>query len=223
MIAILALVLVLWGGDLFSHTDASELSFSYRAQGPSDEYDQVLTITNNGFGAVAPRLKITPLDSASRPISGLKVTSAFGSTRGTQVIPAFYEDFDILKFEGERADEVWDVQVEIAELEQVDHPDLPEGGVVVERYLNEGKPSKEFDDPFDAVELRNPNEDAVPVKLAMIAWQEKKKEQPQQFEWVITNGATVTVPGGGRELVELGPDTAGISYVTVNVFMSTTS
>lgn len=223
MIALFALVLVLWGGDLFTHTNASEISFSYRAQGAEDEYDQVLTISNNGWGAVAPKLKITPLDSAGVPIAGLEVTSAFGSTRGEQVIPAYYEDFDILKFDGERAGEVRDVRVEIAQLEQVDHPDMPEGGVVVEQYLNEGKPSKEFEEPFDSVELRNPNEDPVPVKLAMIAWQKKRKDKPQQFEWVITNGETVTVPGGGRELVELGPDTAGISYVTVNVFTSTTT
>jgi hypothetical protein len=218
-----ALVLVLWGGDWFTYTNASELSFEYTAIGAQDEYDQVLTITNDGLGAVAPTLRITPLDAGGRPIAGLEVTSAFGSTRGTMIVPAFYEDWDILKFDGERADEVRDVLVEVERLEQVDYPDTPEGGVSVERHLNEGKPAEDFDDPFDAVELRNPNEEAETVKLALFAWRAKRGDAPQQFEWVITNGAPVTVPGKGRTLVELGPDTAGIRGVTVNAFRSTTS
>jgi hypothetical protein len=111
----------------------------------------------------------------------------------------------------------------VEKLEQVDYPDMPEGGVIVERYLNEGKPSKDFDDPFDSVELRDPNEEDETVKLALFAWRAKQGDAPQQFEWVITNGAQVIVPGGGRKLVELGPDTAGISQVTVNAFRSTTS
>jgi hypothetical protein len=220
---VFALIVVLWGGDWFTHTSASELRFQYTAIGADDEYDQVLTIDNDGLGAVAPKLKITPLDGGGRPIEGLKVTSAFGSTRGTMIIPAYYKDWDILKFEGEGAEDVRDVQVEVEKLEQVDYPDMPEGGVIVERFLNEGKPSKDFDDPFDSVELRNPNEEDETVKLALFAWRKKQGDAPQQFEWVITNGAPVTVPGGGRKLVELGPDTAGISQVTVNAFRSTTS
>ena len=125
MIALFVLALVLFGGDWFISTTPDEVTFSYQRIGTGDEYDQVLTIKNDGFGAVAPKLKITPLDSANQPISGVKVTSAFGSVRGTQVVPPFFTEYDILKFEGERADEVWDVKVEIDDLKQVDHPRCP--------------------------------------------------------------------------------------------------
>ncbi|MBE2315526.1 hypothetical protein DVA67_006035 [Solirubrobacter sp. CPCC 204708] len=224
MLTIVILGLALFGAPgWLTHTTAEELSFSYQAIGEEDEFDQVLTIKNDGLGAVAPKLKITPLDSTSQPISGLKVTSAFGSTNGTMIIPSFFEDFDILKFEGARADEVYDVRVEVVELKQVDYPDMPEGGVVIEQYLNEGKPSKEFDDPFDALELHNPNDDDLTIKIALIAWQEKEGDAPQQFDWVITSGPAVTVPANSRKTLRLGQDTAGIRYVTAWPFQSTTS
>jgi len=221
VIALFVLALVLFGGDWFISTTPDEVTFSYQRIGTGDEYDQVLTIKNDGFGAVAPKLKITPLDSANQPISGVKVTSAFGSVRGTQVVPPFFTEYDILKFEGERADEVWDVKVEIDDLKQVDHPQMPEGGVVVKRYLNEGKPANEFEDPFDAIELHNPNPDDITVEIALMAWKDAKQGEPQQFEWVITTGAPVTVPGEGNTTVQLGPDTAGISYVTVQTYSAT--
>ena len=56
----------------------------------------------------------------------MTVTSAFGSDRGEQVIPPFFTDYDLLKFEGERANEVRDVRVEIRDLDQVDYPEMEE-------------------------------------------------------------------------------------------------
>ena len=223
MIALFVLVLVLFGGDWFISTTPEEVTFSYQRLGDGDDYDQVLTIKNDGFGAVAPTLEITPLDIRGEPIDGVKVTSALGSTRGAQVIPPFFEEYDILKFEGERADEVYDVKVKIGDLEQVDHPSMPEGGVIAERYFNEGKPANEFEEPFDEIELRNPNPDDVTVDIALIAWQDPPKDEnaPHQFEWAITAGAPVTVPAKSRKRVKLGPDTAGIAYVTVLTFSTT--
>ena len=101
------------------------MSFKYTAYG-GDNYDQVLEITSDGFSGVTMDLDITPLDEGGQPISGVTVTSAFGSYRGEQVIPPFFTDYDVLKFEGERASEVRDVRVEIRDLDQVDYPELEE-------------------------------------------------------------------------------------------------
>ena len=54
------------------------------------------------------------------------MTSAFGSYRGEQVIPPFFTDYDVLKFEGDRASLVRDVRVEIRDLDQIDYPEIEE-------------------------------------------------------------------------------------------------
>jgi hypothetical protein len=88
---LLALAVALAGCSLLETTE-SELSFSYRPFGGDDEMDQVLEIVNDGPGAVVPTLEITPLDSASQPIPGLKVTTAYGSERGERVLPPYFAD-----------------------------------------------------------------------------------------------------------------------------------
>ena len=70
MIALFVLALVLFGGDWFISTTPDEMTFSYQRIGTGDEYDQVLTIRTTASAAVAPKLTITPLDTANQPIIG---------------------------------------------------------------------------------------------------------------------------------------------------------
>ena len=84
--------------------------------------------------------------------SGVTVTSAFGSYRGGQVIPPFFTDYDLLKFEGDRANEVRDVRVEIRDLDQIDYPEMEEA-IKYERF-DDGLPVGD-DETFDAIELTN--------------------------------------------------------------------
>jgi hypothetical protein len=210
---VLALVL----GACDARTEDYEVTFRYTAFGGDDEMDQVLEIDNAGATAVVPTLQITPLDDAKRPIAGVKVTSAFGSERGGRVLPPFYTEIDVLKFEGERAGEVRDVRVKIERLEHVDFPEVDEP-VTTERF-DDGRSVESQGDTFDAVELANPNKDAVPVRVVLIGWRAEEDGNPQQADWVIPiSDELVTVPGGRRTMVDLPPDLADNVIVSVKAF-----
>ena len=114
----------------------------------------------------------------------MTVTSAFGSDRGGQVIPPFFTDYDVLKFEGERAREVRDVSVGSSELEQVDYPEHAEDGR--RRALRRrARPSTESTSRSTRSSCTNPNDDAVAVEVALMSWDEPPEADPQQFEWAI--------------------------------------
>ena len=200
-------------------TAETDLSFTYTAFGGDEMMDQVLEITNDGPTAVTPKLEITPLDGSDQPIEGLKVTTAYGSERGEHVLPPYFTEYDVLKFEGERAGEVRNVQVEVREMEQVDYPAL-DAEVTAEQFddgrvVPHGK-------TFDSVELTNPNHDDVPVRVALIGWSMPRKGDPQQAEWVIPlSEETVTVPARSRKMLRLPPDLADGIVVSVKTYPAT--
>jgi hypothetical protein len=212
-VALVSVLAVAFAGCTFP-TEESELSFKYTAYG-GDNYDQVLEISSDGFSGVAMDLDITPLDASGAPISGLEVTSAFGSYRKGQVIPPFFTDYDVLKFEGERAGLVRDVRVKIRDLDQIDYPELDEA-VTYQRY-DDGLPVDE-DQTFDAIDLRNGDDDDVAVKIALMSWGERPKSDPQQFEWAIPLDDVYTVPGEGRKMVKLPPELADRHVVTIEAY-----
>ena len=212
-VALLFVLAVMFAGCTFP-TEEDELSFKYTAYG-GDEYDQALEISSDGFSGVLMDLDITPLDEFGHEITGVTVTSAFGSYRKGQVIPPFFTDYDLLKFEGERAHEVRDVRVEIRDLDQVDYPELEEA-LTYQRY-DDGLPVGS-DETFDAIELRNGNDDDVVVKVALMSWGERPEEDPQQFEWAIPLDDTYRVPANGRKMVKLPPELADRNVVTIETY-----
>ncbi len=195
-------------------TEEDELSFKYTAYG-GDNYDQVLEISSDGFSGVLMDLEITPLDEDGQTITGVTVESAFGSDRKEQVIPPFFTDYDLLKFQGERANEVRDVRVEIRDLDQVDYPELDEA-VTYQRY-DDGLPVDD-EQTFDAIELRNGDDDHVAVKIALMAWGERPESDPQQFEWAIPLDDVYTVPANGSKMVKLPPELADRHVVTIESY-----
>jgi hypothetical protein len=215
VLAFLVVALIVFGFP----TSRDEVHFKYTPYGGDDQIDQVLEIENTGLHAIRPTLKITPLDLAGQEIPGLTVTTAFGSDRGQQVIAAEFTDFDILHFEGERANEVRKVRVEITKLKQADYPDMTEG-VSADRF-EAGRKVDQFNAQFDAIQLHNPNDDALAVNVVLIAWARAKKGDPQQFEWAIPIGDPVTVPAHDAKMVPLPGDLADISYVSVKTYSAT--
>jgi len=211
--AVVVALAIAVGGCTFP-TEEDELSFKYTAYG-GDAYDQVLEITSDGFSGVAMDLDITPLDESGRPISGVTVTSAFGSYRKGQVIPPFFTDYDVLKFEGERAHEVRDVKVVIRDLDQIDYPEL-EKPVAYARFDDGLRVGEE--ETFDAIELTNPNDDDLAVKVALMSWGERPDEDPQQFEWAIPLDEVYRVPAKGRKMVKLPPELADQHVVTIETY-----
>jgi hypothetical protein len=200
-------------------TTRDEVHFRYTAMAGEDQIDQVLDIRNDGRHAIRPTLKITPLDAFGQAMPDVTVTTAFGSDRGQQVIAAGFTDYDILHFDGDRAADVRDVRVEIAKLKQADYPEMTRE-VTVDRF-DAGRKVEDFDAQFDAVQLHNPNDDALPIKVVLIAWGAVHKGRAQQFEWAIPIGDPVTVPAHGAKMVPLPSDLADISYVSVKTSSAT--
>jgi hypothetical protein len=214
-VALLVVFALVFAGCTFP-TEESEMSFKYTAYG-GDNYDQVLEITSDGFSGVAMDLDITPLDESGQPISGVTVTSAFGSYRGNQVIPPFFTDYDVLKFEGERATKVRDVDVTVARLEQVDYPTVYRE-VTVERF-DDGRVVRAGDATFDAIELTNTNPNDMPLRIALIGWARAPRGAPQQAEWVIPlSDDLVTVPAKRRKMIRMPPDLADWVIVSVKPY-----
>ena len=216
--ALLALTAALAGCRMeAAPTRAGDLSFEYRAIGGDGYMDQVLEITNHGESAVVPKLEITPLDKAGQPITGLKVTSAFGSERSGRVLPADFTDYDVLKFEGERATKVRDVDVTVARLEEVDYPTVYRE-VTVERF-DDGRVVRAGDATFDAIELTNTNPNDLPLRIALIGWARAPRGAPQQAEWVIPlSDNLVTVPAKKRKMIRMPPDLADWVIVSVKPY-----
>ena len=210
---IVALALAL-GGCTFP-TEEDEMSFKYTAYGGEENYDQVLEIASDGFSGVTMDLDITPLDDAGQPIEGVTVTSAFGSADGGQVIPPFFTDYDLLKFEGDRANEVRDVRVEIRDLDQVDYPEMEEA--IKYARFDDGLRVGD-DETFDAIELTNTNDDALAVKVALMYWGERPESDPQQYEWAIPLDDVYTVPANGRKMVALPPGIADEYVVSIETY-----
>src|SRR3954453_14819361 len=164
VLAFLVVALIVFGFP----TARDEVHFNYTAFGGNDRIDQILDIENDGLHAIRPTLKITPLDASGQEIPGLTVTTAFGSDRGQRVIASEFTDFDIVHFEGDRAGDVRDVRVEIAKLRQARYPDMPEE-VAVDPF-EAGRKVDDFNLPFDAIQLHNPNGDPLPIKVVLIGW-----------------------------------------------------
>ena len=92
--------------------------------------------------------------------------------------------------------------------------------VTVDRFEGGVKVS-DFDQPFDSVQLTNPNGDELSMKVVLIAWRATKKGAPQQFDWSIPIGPPVKVPAHGTKLVKLPSDLADISRVSVKTYSAT--
>jgi hypothetical protein len=200
-------------------TSRDEVTFKYTAFGGKDQIDQVLEIHNDGLHAITTELQITPLDQFGAEVEGVTVKTAFGTEKREHVLPSLYTEGDFLKFEGDRAKDVRDVRVKIIDLDQVKYPEQSEP-VNVEKYDDGGRVDK-FAEEFDSVELSNPNDDDMTVKLVVIAWLEQKGDDPQQFDWAIPLEDPVEVPGKGKKTVPLPEDLTDISYVTVEAVQVT--
>ena len=215
MLALLVVAAILFG----IPTSRDEVTFTYTAFGGEDTIDQVLEVHNDGLHAITTKLQITPLDEFGATLDGVTVKTAFGTEKGEHVLPSLYTEGDFLKFEGERAGEVRKVRVKILDIDQVKYPEQSEP-FTVEKYDDGGRVDK-FAEEFDAVEIANPNDDDMKVKLVVIAWLEQKGDDPQQFDWAIPLEDPVEVPGKGKTMVPLPEDLTDISYVTVDAVQVT--
>ncbi|MGW4898365.1 hypothetical protein ACWEQL_39920 [Kitasatospora sp. NPDC004240] len=179
------------------------LSFGYHALGKQEYIDQTLSINNDGLTSVVPTLAITAVDSAGKDLPDVRVTTAYGSDRGSLIVQP-RGGYDVLAFSGTGAGQVADVRVTVKELVPADLP-AKVSGIEAGPADAAGQPMSKFD-AFDQVILKNPNNTAVSVRVVYLVYDQPKPGSPQQAIEVVPIGGLTTIPAGGTSSVTVTGD-----------------
>jgi hypothetical protein len=175
---------------------AADLSFHYHAKGAQEYIDQTLLVVNEGPDSVVPTLAITPLDSAGNALSGVSVSTAFGSDHGMLVVaPGEAGSYDILAFSGPDKAKVAAVNVVVTKVLRATAPAGAEG-VTVQAADQDGKSISKFD-RFQQVVLKNPNAAAVSARAVYIVYDQPADGASQQAVAVVPIGDLTVIPGNG--------------------------
>lgn len=170
------------GTDTATATPKPSFSFTYTEDGGEGFLDQTLAISNEGDAAAAPDLDIVALDAQGEELPDVEVVTAFGSDAGGQVVPAYTEVIDVLKFKGAQAADVADVEVTVADPGTID-ADLPQANdVKVKRFDISG--SSDNENTLGSVLVTNTYDKPVRVMVAGLEFAPVEDGEPQQFKQV---------------------------------------
>ncbi len=212
--AALPLIALVAAGCGLLDTDASELSFKYHAHGGT-YLDQTVEIVNDGLTPVAPTLQYTPLDAAGLELPDVKVTTVEGSDFGDQVVVPDVKGFDILRFSGGHYRDVRDVRVTVKKVHPVKFPHVNRL-LDVAKLDATGRVVTEYEDPFSAVRVHNPNDKPVRLRIVMMAFEDPPRGYPQQVSDQHELGDLIELAPGETKTVEVG----GSATATVDAYFS---
>ncbi|WP_344076338.1 hypothetical protein [Streptomyces crystallinus] len=186
---------------------SSDLSFSYTGVSSEDEtINQTVSIHNTYRRSVVTLLSFTALDRAHQPMPQVKVTTVFGSDRGTLVSPYGYS-YDILRFSGPGQHEVADVQVKVDKVVAA-APRVVAGEPVTTQALDDaGRDISRFE-RFSKVRLTNPNTWPVYVRVSYLVYDQPPKGQSQQVISATPIGGLTRVPSHGTTTIEVKGEAA---------------
>ena len=153
-----------------------------------------------------PVLELRALDADGNPIDGVEVSTAFGSDRGSLLVPAHSAVLDILRFRGRGVGRVADVEATVSDLTtqagvEVAYPEV--------EYLDDSGAA--VAGPWEAASFRvtNPGEGDYAVGLVGIVWAQPKQGRPQQWQRLVPLADAVDVPAGGRVEIPTKPSARG--------------
>ena len=172
-----------------------------------DGTDQVLTITNHTEASVMPTLAFTARDIWGRELPQVTTQGVNGSHRGTPLLPANGTLTEILRFDGPGHRDVRIVDVQLSEVEEVDHPQLEADVRVVMIDLEQ----KAVLDPADfwGIGIANPNPFGVTVRISLVAFEDRERDYPRQAVDVVTLQHDVDVASQSHEVIWLPEDVRG--------------
>ncbi|WP_101385728.1 hypothetical protein [Streptomyces sp. TLI_146] len=182
---------------------SSDLSFSYTGISSGDDtINQTLEIHNTYRQSVVTLLSFTALDRAHQPMPKVKVSTVYGSDRGTLVSPYGY-GMDILRFSGPGEHEVADVQVRVDKVVAA-APQVVAGAepVTTQALDAAGREISRFE-RFSRVRLTNPNAWPVYVRVAYLVYDQPPEGQSQQVVSVTPIGGLTRVPSHGSTTIEV--------------------
>jgi hypothetical protein len=169
--------------------------------------DQVLTIENHTDVSVLPTLAFTALDAYGRELPNVVTQTVHGSHRGGPLLPAGGTLRDILRFDGLGSRQVRAVHVELAAIEELDHPALEKDVRSVMIDLEQ----KATDDPADfwGIGLVNPNPFVVTVRVSLMEFEERERDFPRQVVDVVTLQEDVDLASVSNHVIWLPEDVRG--------------
>ncbi|MGW4295650.1 hypothetical protein ACWEH1_21725 [Micromonospora chersina] len=177
---------------------ASLLRFEFAPTTGDGYMNQLLTIYNDGTRLLAPTLEFTALDAARNPLPAVRVSTVYGSDRGSLVVPPG-GGVDVLVFSGEGALSAEDVTVSVRTAEVVDAPVVGVEPVVTP--MDDSGRALDRNSRFTAVSLRNDDSEPMSVRLVYIVWTEPEGDERQQAEQVVPVGDLIVLPPKQNTLV----------------------
>lgn len=176
--------------------------------------DQLLTIRNNTEVSVLPTLRFTAYDVYSRELPHVVTQGVNGSHRGGPLLPAGGVLTDVLRFDGQGSHLVRGVRVELAAVEEVDHPALEQDVKSVMIDLEQ----KATADPaeFWGIGLVNPNPFGVTMRISLVELEERTRNQPRQVRDVVTLQEDVDMASVSNHVIWLPEDVRGQFHEVVH-------
>ncbi|WP_148615256.1 hypothetical protein [Nocardioides rubriscoriae] len=223
--AVLAVSCLVLGGCALPSADSNEkaaprtveLSFDYQAEGGEGYLDQTLTIANQGAAAGAPDLDLVALDAAGEPMPDVEVVTAFGSDRGEQVVPAFTEVIEVLKFKGPDAADVADVRVTVADLGTLDEDPPPANDIRIKRFDVTGKTTS--DNTLGSVLVTNSYDKPIRVQVLGLELAPADEGEPQHFSRVTPLAGPLELAPGEKVREKVAAKYRLRFYGTVRAFL----
>lgn len=187
---------------------------TYTAVATDGSLDQVLTITNNTDVSVQPTLRLTPHNMYGHELPHVTTIGVNGSHLGRAVLPAGGTLREVLRFDGQGYRQVRAVQVELAAVEEVDHPALEEPVKTVMIDLDQ----KATDDPVDfwGIGVVNPNPFGVTVRISLLQLEDRDRDNPRQVVDVVTLTDDVDMASVSNHVVWLPEEVRGQFHEVVH-------
>lgn len=199
------------------------LKFRYSPiSGQQGFMDQVLIIKASGRVALAPTLRLAPIDAFGRVIEGVTVHTAYGSDQGRLAVQPRVDNVDVLYFRGTFASQTADVAVEVLAAEEVTGPITGQPGVIQfdghGRQLGTGG-------GFACIHLVNPDPQPMLLRVAVIVMQNVARPPQGAIEVLPLTPEPILVPPRSRVQVNPLDDVrrlvsqyAGLNFIGVKAY-----
>ena len=187
----------------------SPFSTTYTPVAEDGSLDQVLTIRNNTETSVLPTLRFAAFDVYGRELPHVTTQGVNGSHLGRAVLPANGTLRDVLRFDGQGAHLARGVRVELAEVQEVDHPALEQDTRAVMIDLEQKATAEP--EQFWGIGLVNPNPFLVTMRISLVELEAEPavKGQPRQVDDVVTLQEDVDMASVSNDVVWLPEDVRG--------------
>jgi len=169
--------------------------------------DQVLTLENNTDVSVLPTLSFTPRNMWGRDLPHVVTRTVNGSHRGGPILPAGGALRDVLRFDGPGCHDVRSVGVELVAAEEIDHPPLEQPTTSV--MIDLDKKATDSPEDFWGIGLVNPNSFGVSVRVSLLQFEDRERDNPRQVVDVVTLQEDVDLASMSNHVIWLPEDVRG--------------